>query len=332
MDLSVKPLRCLITVAELKSFTRAAERLNMTQPSLSIQISQLERHFGFRLFERSTRQVQLTAAGSQLLGHANRLIQESDRLLNAVSEVRGDFSNRLRLGAAIYTFDIPERRQLIEGFMDAHPRVDLRVDAHTQSELLLNLIGHNLDAALIIGMGIPDADFESGGRAELTFPVGLRRQTIRSERVGLRVPANHPLAEYDVIPASALCGHKIFVPSDEHGVRLMLPVMNFLKDQGAETVVPPESTSTAIERYGAKFQVPALTFGWFTQQPDCNTVRRDIDGLEIYTDFAILTRDANEEGATARFLSFAKRVFGGRKPGPADNSPAGSAKAERCAV
>lgn len=330
MDLSVKPLRCLITVAELKSFTRAAERLNMTQPSLSIQISQLERYFGFRLFERSTRQVQLTAAGSQVLGHASRLIQESDRLLNAVSEVRGDFSNRLRLGAAIYTFDIPERRQLIEGFMDAHPRVDLRVDAHTQSELLLNLIGHNLDVALIIGLGIPDADFESGGRAELTFPTGLRRQTIRRERVGLRIPTEHPLAAYDTIPAKALCSQKVFVPSDEHGVRLMLPVMNFLKDAGAETVIPPESTSTAIERYGAKFQVPALTFGWFAQGPDCNTVRRDIEGLEITTEFSILTRDANEEGATARFLSFAERVFGARTPNTMQKQTKGSVSAKLC--
>lgn len=310
MDLSNKPLRCLVAVAELKSFTRAAERLNLTQPSLSIQISQLERYLGFRLFERSTRQVQLTTAGSQLLGHANRLIQESDRLLNAVSEVRGDFSNRLRLGAAIYTFDIPERRQLIEGFMEAYPHIDLRVDAHTQSEILLNLIGHNLDAALIIGMGIPDADFESGGRAELTFPIGLRRLTIRRERIGLRIPADHTLAAYTAIPPEALCGHKIFVPSEEHGVRLMLPIINFLKDHGAETVVPPESTGTAIERYGVKFQVPALTFGWFAQSSDCNTVRRDIEGLDIATEFSILTRNATEEGATARLLSYSERVFG----------------------
>jgi DNA-binding transcriptional LysR family regulator len=310
MDLSIKPLRCLVAVAELQSFTRAAERLHMTQPSLSIQISQLERHIGFRLFERSTRQVELTTSGKILLEHAVRLIQESDRLLNAASEIRGDLTNRLRLGAAIYTFDIMERRRLIEGFMDAYPKIDLRVDAHRQSEILQDLAGHNLDVALIIGLGVEDEDFESGGRAELTFPIGLRRLTIRRERVGLRVAADSPLACYPVIPASALRGQTVVVPSVEHGTRLMQPILELLKNNGATTIEPPEATGTAIERYGYRLKLPALTFGWFDQPPECDTVRRDLETLDLHTEFAILSRQNSREGATARFLAFAERICG----------------------
>jgi len=310
MDLSIKPLRCMVAVAELESFTRAAERLNMTQPSLSIQISQLERHLGFRLFERSTRQVELTAEGEFLLEHAARLIQESDRLMNAAREIRGDLKNRLRLGAALYTFDIVERRQLIEGFVDAYPKIDLRVDAHPQVGILQALAGHNLDVALIIGLAIPDADFEGGRRGELIFPASLRRLTIRRERVGLRVPVDSPLAAYSVIPAVALAGQTVIVPSAEHGAQLMQPILDFLIASGATIIEPPEATGTAIERYGRRFKLPALTFGWFDQPLDCGTVRRDFEVLDLCTEFAILTRQNSGEGATARFLAFAERTCG----------------------
>lgn len=310
MDLRIKPVRCLLAVAELQSFTRAAEQLNMTQPSLSIQISQLERYLGFRLFERSTRQVILTSEGAGLIEPAKRLIRESDRMLNAVDELRSDLFNQLRIGAALYTFTIPERQELIEGFMDDYPNISLTVDAHTQVEIVSRILSHSLDVAIVIGLGVPDSEFEGGARAELLFPSGLHRRTLRRERIGLRVPVMSPLAALDEIPPELLAGQSIVMPSKEHGARIVEPMVELFEAYGATVIVPPEGTGIATERYGAKYQLPAVTFGWFDVPEGSNTVRRDIGGLEMYTELAILSRRPNEEGAAARFLSFAERTCG----------------------
>ncbi|WP_156680871.1 LysR family transcriptional regulator [Sphingomonas profundi] len=308
MDMSMKPLRCFIAVAELKSFTRAAERVNLTQPSLSIQINQLEKYFGFRLFDRSTRHVTLTPPGAALFDDATRMVRESDRLLNAARSLRGDLSGRLRVGAALYTFEIPERRAVIEGFMDACPEIDLKVDAHTQHEILAKLAAHSLDIALVIGLGMADGDYQASDRAELTYPLGLSRLVLRRERIGLNVPADSPLAAHDVIPAAALRGQRVVVPSEEHGASVVRPILDLLAANGADPIVPPEATGTATERYGCKFRLPAITFGWFAQQAGGGMVRRPIAGFDLHTEFAILSQRSEEEGAAARFLNFARRI------------------------
>ncbi|MFO1378721.1 MAG: LysR family transcriptional regulator, partial [Steroidobacteraceae bacterium] len=186
MDLSNKPLRCFVAVAETQSFTQAAERLHMTQPSLSIQISQLEKRLGFQLFERTTREVTITPAGRRLLDHARRVIENSCLLLNEARSVCDERSNRLRLGAALYTFDLPERSGLVEGFIESHPGIDLRVDSHYQSETIRDLRSHDLDLALILGLGLSTESYDSGDGGELTYPRSLLQAVLRQERVELR--------------------------------------------------------------------------------------------------------------------------------------------------
>ena len=69
-------LRYFLAVAELGSFSKAAGRVNVTQPTLSVGIAKLEEEVGARLFERTTRRVSLTPAGSKFLQHARRITQE----------------------------------------------------------------------------------------------------------------------------------------------------------------------------------------------------------------------------------------------------------------
>jgi DNA-binding transcriptional LysR family regulator len=78
MHLQLRHLRALVVLAEELSFTRAARRLGIAQPALSTQISRLERRLGRRLVERSTRSVELTPAGEDLLGRARRALAESE--------------------------------------------------------------------------------------------------------------------------------------------------------------------------------------------------------------------------------------------------------------
>jgi DNA-binding transcriptional LysR family regulator len=79
-------LRYFLAVAELGSFSKAAARVSVTQPTLSVGIAKLESEVGARLFERTTRRVSLTPAGSRFLGHARRITQEYEVALREVAE------------------------------------------------------------------------------------------------------------------------------------------------------------------------------------------------------------------------------------------------------
>ena len=76
----LKPLRCFVALADELNFSRAAERVHLTQPALSSQIRSLEARLGFALCHRTTRRVALTDRGSALLPAARRLIEEGRRL------------------------------------------------------------------------------------------------------------------------------------------------------------------------------------------------------------------------------------------------------------
>jgi DNA-binding transcriptional LysR family regulator len=87
MDVHLRDLRYFVGVAEELSFTRAAERLMLSQPALSKQIRQLESMLGARLFERDRRQVSLTRAGSALLATARQLVGEWDASVEQLAQL-----------------------------------------------------------------------------------------------------------------------------------------------------------------------------------------------------------------------------------------------------
>lgn len=117
-------LRAFVTVAETESFTRAATRLGLTQPAISLQIRRLEDHLDRRLFDRNQGGVHLTVQGGDLLPQARRLLAVNDEIVAGLSEteVEGD----VRFGAPedIASTHLPT---IIARFAERHPRVRLSV-------------------------------------------------------------------------------------------------------------------------------------------------------------------------------------------------------------
>src|SRR5258707_4649003 len=87
MNINLHQLRIFVAVARLGNFTRAAERLHLSQPSLSLHIRQLEADLGVRLFDRSTRSVALTSAGADFLPGAERLLEDFEATVGAVADL-----------------------------------------------------------------------------------------------------------------------------------------------------------------------------------------------------------------------------------------------------
>ena len=99
---SVNPdhLRALTEVVAQGSFTRAAKRLNLAQPTISLQIRELETRLGVRLVDRLGKRAFATAAGRELIEHAQRIHQETDRLLAAMRRHRDGWLGRVRIGSS----------------------------------------------------------------------------------------------------------------------------------------------------------------------------------------------------------------------------------------
>ncbi|MEW2355904.1 LysR family transcriptional regulator [Spirillospora sp. NPDC029432] len=120
-------LRCFVVVAEELHFGHAAERLGMAQPPLSQRIQRLERELGVRLFDRSSRRVELTAPGRLLLDEAREFLARADRIYSLADRARAGGSGALRAGLPPgLGGDVVAA--LIAAFRDRHPelRLDLR--------------------------------------------------------------------------------------------------------------------------------------------------------------------------------------------------------------
>jgi DNA-binding transcriptional LysR family regulator len=130
--LDLDQVRAFSAVADVGSFTRAAERLGRTQSAVSIQIQKLEDALGRRLFERNARRVRLTVEGEALLGDCRRMLAINDSLVSRVAEP--ELAGLVRFGAPedFATTHLPE---VLSAFAHAHPRVALEVTC----DLTLNL-------------------------------------------------------------------------------------------------------------------------------------------------------------------------------------------------
>ncbi len=124
MDLAT--LNAFIAIAELGSFSEAAERLHLTQPAVSKRIASLEQQLDVRLFDRLGREVSLTEAGRALLPRAYQILNVLDDTRRALSNLSGQVTGRLTL-ATSHHIGLHRLPPLLRAFTRAHPQVALDI-------------------------------------------------------------------------------------------------------------------------------------------------------------------------------------------------------------
>lgn len=125
--LDLRRLRCFAAVAETLHFGRAAQRLHMAQPPLTRQISALEEELGFRLFDRSSRAVTLTAEGSLFLPYARGLLDQLERTAGFARKLAQGLAGHLTLGYASSIALSDLFTEAIRLFRERHPEVQLEL-------------------------------------------------------------------------------------------------------------------------------------------------------------------------------------------------------------
>jgi DNA-binding transcriptional LysR family regulator len=182
MDVEMRHLRALLALAEELNFTRAAQRLHVTQQALSGQIRQLEERVGTRLVERDSRRVELTRAGHTLCAQARPLLASAEHAITA-TRAAGAEATRLTVG-----YIAPLTRRLVapavERYTSEHPQVELRIHFSSFLNPLAGLREGSADVAFLYG------EFEHDG---------IELQYLFSEPRGVALPAHHPLATKSVV-------------------------------------------------------------------------------------------------------------------------------------
>ncbi|RFU83819.1 LysR family transcriptional regulator [Streptomyces triticagri] len=177
MDL--RQLEYFIAVAEEANFTRAAERVHISQPGISAQIRQLEHELGAALIDRSGRTATLTAAGEAALGPARMALAAAESVRRSVDEVNGLIRGRLVVGM-ITACTLTPLFDALAAFHRSHPGVQITLIEDNSDQLVELVRSNQADLALI-------------GAAD-TAPEGLDSLPIVSEKLVVAVPKGHPLS------------------------------------------------------------------------------------------------------------------------------------------
>lgn len=141
-------LQTFITIVQEGSFTRAAERLNLTQPTVSQQMALLERQIGAPLFIRQPRQLTLTEAGHALLDYAERILALSEEAIQSAQEAAGLAQRTLRLGVG-HTLAIYLLPDLLRQLRQGQPDIEIRLQVGNTAGLLLAVADRQVDLALV---------------------------------------------------------------------------------------------------------------------------------------------------------------------------------------
>lgn len=177
-----RSIRYLFAVAELHSFTRAAEALHVSQPTLSQQIRLLEEALHVQLLDRSGRNVRLTDAGEVYLHHARRALGELEAGTRAIHEVQDLSRGSLRIGMNPITAYITT--PLLEDFVARHPGIAMSAVEMSQDDIEAGVTEDRIEVGIVF----------SDTFASETRLSEIDKHTLFVETLDLAVGKNHRLA------------------------------------------------------------------------------------------------------------------------------------------
>lgn len=223
--IDIRQLRYFVAVAETLHFSRAAERLHVTQPPLSRQVAALEKALGVRLLDRHSRQASLTRAGERFLADSKAVLAALDQACrNARLADEGELGE-LAIGFMMHAAysSVPT---LTRSFIAAKPQVQLRLREAVPSAILENVLNGEFDAGISFDLGPAR---------------GIGRVVIYREPLCLAVSASHPLAGKAAIPAEALVGEPLIASPPETAPTLRQALNGFFSRTDSEPVVRLET-------------------------------------------------------------------------------------------
>lgn len=224
MDITLRQIRAFVSVSRLGSFTRAAATLNLTQPTLTVQIRRLEEALDIRLFDRTTRSVALTRIGANLLPVFERMVGDLDAAIDETKEVTAMTRGVVRI-AALPSVAAAILPQAINTFRNHHPGASFVVRDVVASRVVELVRDGTVDLG-ITGGDLVGADLVQAFRTAEAFNVVF--------------PRNHPLAGRSSVTRADLVKYPLVALQPSTSVRSA--VDEWLEDAPRAPVIACEAT------------------------------------------------------------------------------------------
>ncbi len=287
LDLNLRHLRAFVAVAETGRFTRAAERLGLAQSSVSESIAVLERTLKLKLFDRHTRALHLTQAGSELLPRVLRLVADCDDVLNSSRDIASLERGQVDVAAPTLQAALWLPRVMQE-FARDYPQVQVRVHDVAEQEILRMVRAGEADIGMVT--------------AQNPFPGDLRARPFYSDTYVLALYPEHPLMNKREVTWNDVAKQPIVGPLPHNPVRRALDAA--LAERGIALNYAHEVSLpwTMLGLVAARQGVSVLTDAVREAMSWMKLSARPIHRPWIRRDVALITRKERALGPAAQRL------------------------------
>ena len=294
-DIGLEDLQTFLAVAELGSFSQAALKLNLSQPSISNRVRRLEEKLLVRLLDRTTRRVELTPPGRRLYREAHSVLVGLHDLLREFSQDAATRERQVRVAATLMvaTIGLPP---ILRQFHDANPTISVSLHDLSPSQAVEQVIAGQCDMS-VMALSEP--------RPNITFePLG-------TDLCVVVTPLGHPLLKYDAAPFAEVLKYAVLSPNGH--VALRRAIETAADERGLDLRLVPEAlgvgnvyTLLAMAAAGLGICIHPRSFVPSELEPTLGVV--PISDCDILRTFGIVTADGRELGPAARrFREFVRQ-------------------------
>lgn len=283
-------LRTFCETAETLNFTKAAEKLHLTQSAVSHQIKALEEELGTQLFIRATRGVVLTDAGRVALTHAKRIVREAEDMFQTVANRERALAGTVRVAAATQAL-VHLFAPLFKEFMDAHESIELvfRTTATTE---------HTVASVL-------EGSIDIGFASLAVYSPGLAVTPVFEDELVLVLSKKHRLAKRDTVDVSELTDERWIL--FERGASIRRATDAFFK----ENEIVPEKALESNDTYFIKLMIEqglgiSLMPAWAIREEVASgeLSQLSINGHQLIRSVAMLSLKGHRSAAIDAFIEF----------------------------
>lgn len=284
-------MKCIVSVSEYHSLTRAAEIMHITQPAMSVQMKSLEKELGVRLFERESNRISLTPAGELLSAGFQNILTKYDALLVQVKAVADANSNNLRVGYH-GPHDYTQLSELLQTYMLRHPEIQIELKVEEYGDLTNDLLDSKLDV-------IFTEQAEMARRPELDWI------SLFSEQSCVAMSATHRLADCTLLTPEDLKGEQIIMNGRQSPA--MNAICERLEDAGFDMknarIVSQNEISVAMAAAGMGITPLPRSFRE-TGHPAIKYV--NVESSKVHVDHVLAWRKDNAGKAVHAFAKLCK--------------------------
>lgn len=284
--MELKQLEYFMTLCQELNFTRAADKLGITQPSLSQQIRLLEHEIGMPLFDRIGKRTMITEAGHTLLHHSYNVFHELAQARAAISELQGLSRGRLKVGVLLTVVNYLLPPTVIE-FHQRYPKVELSVFGMPTGDIFDGLMKNELDLGIVF-LAMEHEDLT-------TIP-------LYTEKLALGVPVDHPLAKERYVTLDILRDTPSILLPNTYYVRKLIDEKCSVLGFTPQPVLEMTTMESILNMVGQGVGVTILSKGYLDYISDKRIRTIPIQEPDLTTQIGIVHRKN-------KYMCAASRVF-----------------------